>query len=91
MKKNILHRSLLNSSNEILTNYLTMTALEDGFQASLFKELEYCVDGDGDWKTISGEQFTEPINTGQTISFRGNLSPANDGSGIGTFSASKKI
>ena len=70
-------------------NYLTIVALEDGLTAQLsLNECEYCVDGDGDWKTLTAATNTEAINTGQTLSFRGNLTP-NSSNGIGTFTISK--
>ena len=71
-------------------NYLTIEALEDGLTASLsVNTCEYCVDGDDNWKTLSAGDVTESINTGQTLSFRGNLTP-NSSNGIGTFTISKK-
>lgn len=73
----------------IVDNYLTIVALEDGLTAQLsVNACEYCVDGDGNWKTLSAATNTETINTGQTLSFRGNLTP-NSSSGIGTFTISK--
>jgi hypothetical protein len=71
-------------------NYLTIEALEDGLTASLSKNAcEYCVDGDGNWKTLAAGITTESINNGQTLSFRGNLTPVYN-QGIGTFTISKK-
>ena len=71
-------------------NYLTIEANEDGLTASLsVNACEYCVDGDGNWKTLSARTATESINTGQTLSFRGNLTP-NSSNGIGTFTINKK-
>ena len=72
-----------------MSNYLTIEALEDGLTASLStKACEYCVDGDGKWKTLAAGTATESINTGQTLSFRGNITPTS--LGIGTFTISKK-
>lgn len=72
-----------------INNYLTIVALEDGLTAQLMlNDCEYCVDGDGNWKSLSAATNTEAINTGQTLSFRGNLTPASS-SGIGTFVISK--
>ena len=71
-------------------NYLTIEALEDGLTASLsYNACEYCVDGDGDWKSLAAGTATESINSGQTLSFRGNLTPI-EYKGIGTFTISKK-
>lgn len=76
--------------NPILTNYLTLVALEDGFTASLsLNACEYCVDGDGNWKTLAVGASTEAINTGQTLSFRGTITPVSS-NGIGTFTLRKK-
>lgn len=73
-----------------IDNYLTIEALEDGLTASLsVNACEYCVDGDGNWKSLSADTATESINTGQTLSFRSNLTPALS-DGIGTFTISKK-
>lgn len=73
-----------------IDNYLTIEASEDGLTASLsVNACEYCVDGDGNWKTLSAETATESINSGHTLSFRGNLTP-NDTNGIGTFTINKK-
>ena len=71
-------------------NYLTIEALEDGLTASLSTNAcEYCVDGDGNWKSLAANTTTESINDGQTLSFRGNLTPDRP-NGIGTFTISKK-
>lgn len=71
-----------------INNYLTIVALEDGLTAQLSKNAcEYCVDGDGDWKSLFANTNTASINKGQTLSFRGNLTP--EDYGIGTFTISK--
>lgn len=56
--------------------YFTIEALEDGLTASLSGEndLEYCVDG-GEWKALPASTYTESINTGQTLSFKGFIEP----------------
>ena len=73
-----------------IKNYLTIEAREDGLTASLsVNACEYCVDGDGDWKTLAAGTATEAINAGQTLSFRGELTPTSS-AGIGTFTISKK-
>ena len=73
-----------------IDNYLTIEAHEDGLTASLsVNACEYCVDGDGNWKTLSAETATESINSGHTLSFRGNLTP-NSSKGIGKFTINKK-
>ena len=78
------------SSEMNIDNYLTIEVLEDGLTASLSTNAcEYCVDGDGNWKTLAANTATEAINTGQTLCFRGELTP-NSSDGIGTFTISKK-
>ena len=89
-----IRRRMLTSSGEGLNvdnyHYLTIEANEDGLTASLsVNACEYCVDGDGNWKTLSAGTATESINSGQTLSFRGNLTP-NNSNGIGTFTINKK-
>ena len=70
-------------------DYLTIEALEDGLTAKLsVNACEYCVDGDGNWTSLAADTDTISINTGQTLSFRGKLTPVYDG--IGTFTISKK-
>ena len=72
-----------------IDNYLTIVALEDSLTAALSgNTVEYCVDGDGNWKTLSSNTASESINKGQTLSFRGNLTPAFN-KGVGTFKISK--
>ena len=78
------------SSEMDINNYLTIEALEDGLTVSLSTNAcEYCVDGDGNWKSLAADTTTEAINTGQTLSFRGELTPQYS-TGIGTFTISKK-
>lgn len=86
-------RNLLTAMNKaeppITKDYLTIVALEDGLTAKLsLNACEYCVDGDGNWKTLPADTETETINAGQTFSFRGNLLPDST-NGIGTFTVSK--
>lgn len=76
-----------------IDNYLTIEALEDGLTVSLSTNAcEYCVDGDGNWKSLTAGTATESINTGHTLSFRGELTPITQGvnQGIGNFTISKK-
>ena len=75
-----------------IDNYLTIEALSDGLTAKLsLNDCEYCVDGDGAWKTLYANTETEPISANQTLSFKGNLIPTTSGngsqgtSGIGKF------
>lgn len=71
-------------------NYLTIEALEDGLVASLSTNAcEYCIDGDGNWKSLAAGTPTEAINNGHTLLFRGNLTPS-QWNGVGTFTISKK-
>ena len=67
--------------------YFTIEALEDGLTAKLSKNAsEYRID-DGSWNTLSANTNTPSVNKGQTLSFKGSLTPNN---GIGTFTISKK-
>lgn len=71
-------------------NYLTILALENGLTAKLSTNAcQYCVDGDGNWIDLPANTTTQSINSGQTLSFKGNLTP-NTSNGIGTFTISKK-
>jgi hypothetical protein len=71
-------------------NYLTIEAKENGLTVILsVNACEYCIDGDGEWKTLAAGTPTEPINIGHKLSFRGNLTPTSS-AGIGTFTISKK-
>lgn len=87
-------RGILNAQHEgsdYSSNYLTIEALQDGLTAKLsVNACEYCVDGDGNWKTLSAGTTTESINTGHTLSFRGNLTPTSS-KGIGTFTVNKNF
>ena len=79
------------SSGIDINNYLTIEALEDGLTASLsVNTCEYCVDGNGNWKSLAAGTVTESINSGQTLSFRGNLTPTTN-TGIGTFTVNKNF
>lgn len=69
-------------------NYLTIVALEDGLTASLStNDVEYSIDGNDNWTTLSAGTASPAINKNHYISFRGNLTPTS--SGIGTFGISK--
>ena len=71
-------------------NYLTILALEDRLTAKLSTNAcQYCIDGDGNWIDLPAGTTTQSINSGQTLSFRGNLTP-NSSRGIGTFTINKK-
>ena len=73
-----------------LDDYVTFTALEDGLTVSLSRNAcEYCVDGDGDWKSLSAGTATTSVNNGHTLSFRASLSGTSN-YGIGTFTLGKK-
>ena len=88
-----IRRRMLDISGESLINidnYLTIEAIEDGLTASLsVNTCEYCIDCDGNWKTLSAGTTTESINSGQMLLFRGNLQPTSS-NGIGTFTINKK-
>ena len=71
-----------------VNNYLTIEALEDNLTATFTNDVEYAIDGD-EWVKLASGSETQPINVGQTLSFRGNLTP-NSSKGIGTFTINKK-
>lgn len=71
-----------------VSNYFTIEALEDDLTVSNMRNnVEYCIDGNGMWQTLNADDDTPPINTGQTISFKANLS---QGQQLGRFVVSKK-
>ncbi len=73
-----------------IEDYFNIKALEDGLTVSFSSSgCEYCVDYSNDWKTLERNTPTIVVNTGQRLSFRGDLNPV-IGEGIGTFSISKK-
>ena len=91
LRRNILISSQIEGGvNDIdIDNYLTIVALEDGLTATLSGgTVEYCVDGDGNWKTLSSNTASESINKGHMLSFRGNLTP-NSSRGVGRFVINK--
>ena len=71
-----------------VNNYLTIEALEDNLTLIFTHDIEYGIDGKG-WIKLKSGYKTQTINIGQTLSFKGNLTP-NSRSGIGTFTISKK-
>ena len=74
-----------------IKNYMTIEALEDGLQASLNgNNIEYCIDGSNSWISLTSGSYTQSINAGQKLSFRGfGLIPVSN-KGIGTFSITKR-
>ena len=89
MRRRYIITTAKRSASIDINNYLTIEALEDGLTASLsVNDIEYCINGDNNWKTLTAGTTTETINTGQTLSFRGNLTP-NSSNGVGTFTISK--
>ena len=91
-----MRRRFLNNINKSISGgvdycqeYFTIEALEDDLTAMLSRNAcEYRID-DGSWKSLSANRKTSRINKGQTLSFRGNLTPKPH-FGIGTFTISKK-
>lgn len=85
----IVEKGSLNFHPNYDLQYLTIEALEDGLTAQLSTNAcEYRVDN-GDWTSLTANTNTVSINTGQTLSFKGNLTPSST-RGIGTFTISKK-
>ena len=89
LKKLIMMANVLSDDLQ-LNNYLTIEALEDGLTVSFTNDLEYYISELKNWKTLTANTESTPINQGQTISFRANLTP-NSSSGIGTFTISKRF
>lgn len=86
-----MRRRFFNSDSKVAfntDNYLTIEALEDGLTVEFSKEIEYGINGIG-WSKLRYGSSTPPINTGQTISFRGELE-SNVGSGVGMFLISNR-
>ena len=72
-------------------NYLTIEALEDGLYASLSdNDCEYCINDSNVWITLPAGTNTQTINSGNTLLFRGRLSPTYS-IGIGTFTVNKNF
>lgn len=69
-------------------NYLTIEALEDNLTVTFTNTIEYTIDGQ-EWIRLKAKNETQPINIGQTLSFRGEFTP-DKSTGIGTFTISKK-
>ena len=91
LRRNIIISSQIGGGVEPfdINNYLTIVALEDGLTAALSgNTVEYCIDGDENWKSLASNTNTESINKGQTLSFRGKLSITSR-KGVGTFKISK--
>lgn len=71
-----------------LNNYLTIEALEDNLTVTFTNDIEYTIDGQ-EWIKLKASSETQPVNIGQTLSFKGELTP-NKSNGIGTFTINKK-
>lgn len=72
------------------SNYMTILALEDGLQAKLSgNTISYSLDEGNTWTSLASNTYTPTVNKGQTIMFKGNLTPSYN-SGIGTFTINKK-
>lgn len=73
-----------------IDDYVTFEAIESGFTISFSgNSIEYCIDGDDNWKTLSSNSQSETIGSGQTLSVRASLSPSTS-NGIGSFKLGKK-
>ena len=69
-------------------NYLTIEALEDNLTVTFANDIEYGIDGNG-WIKLKAFSKSQSINTGQTLSFRGECTPS-PSNGIGAFTINKK-
>lgn len=84
-----MRRRFFNNKNVDINNYLTIEALEDNLQVRFPQEnLMYSIDG-MIWQKLIAGQYSPPINAGQTISFKGNLTSL-PWIGIGTFTITKR-
>lgn len=73
-----------------INNYFTIEAVENGMQAMLnANTLEYCIDGDNNWVSLSAGSYTPTINAGQKISFRGKDLYSTSSNGLGMFTVTK--
>lgn len=71
-------------------NYMAIYALEDGLQAKLSgNTVSYSIDEGATWTSLSSDTYTPTVNSGQTIMFKGNLTP-NRSNGIGRFTINKQ-
>ena len=80
-------RALLSQSGKkLIDKYMTMEALSGGLRAKLtVSACQYCVDGDGDWKDLPADTFTEFVEEGHFLSFKATGLTPNSTDGIGTF------
>lgn len=71
-------------------NYMTIEALESGLSAMLnYSALEYCIDGSGNWISLPAGTYTQTINVGQKLHFRGSGLTPTSSAGIGTFTITR--
>lgn len=88
MRRRALLSTVYKSFNE--NNYLTIEALEDGLNVRFdYRDCEYCIDGDGEWKTLKSYKLTPDINTGQKLHFR--LKAEQTTTRLGTFVVNKNF
>lgn len=70
--------NVLKGASIDIESYLTIEALANGLTAKLASDnVEYCIDGSGEWKTLEAGVATEAINMGQTLSFRAYYTASN--------------
>lgn len=71
-------------------DYMTIEALESGLSVmNNYSSFEYCIDGDGNWLSLPANTYTQSINAGQKLYFRGNNITPISNTGIGTFTITK--
>lgn len=89
----IMQTSEEQSENPILKNNLTIRAMEDSLTVQFSGPyMEYCIDGDDNWKELEMNSNSKAINTGHTISVRASQTPAPSlQQGCGGFVVSKKF
>ena len=52
--------------------YMTIVALEDDLTVQVSRDIQYCVDCDENWITLTANTPTQSIKSGQTLSFKCN-------------------
>ena len=83
-------RFFAKSKNIDINNYFTIEALEDEFTIQFStNSIQYCINGDGKWQSLSSDTDTVSINRGETLSLKSDLTP-NSNNGIGNFTILKK-
>ena len=73
---------------ETPNTYTYIEAIEDDLTVSFTNPLQYSLDLET-WENLDSNNLTPPINTGEKIYFKANITPV-EYKGVGTFNISKK-